>query len=158
MSRGQVQRKHSGKRDAILRVIQSTQTHPGAQWVYEQLKPAIPGLSLGTVYRNINVFREEGRVVSVGVVDGEERFDARVEPHPHFVCEKCGAVLDLTGEIQSELDTKLSLEIPGCTIDTRKTVFYGLCKACSASQICAVSQACSASQLALNLGNTALGR
>jgi Fur family peroxide stress response transcriptional regulator len=158
MSRGQVQRKHSGKRDAILRVIQSTRSHPGAQWVYEQLKPVIPGLSLGTVYRNINVFREEGRVVSVGVVEGEERFDARVEPHPHFVCEKCGAVLDLAGEIQPELDTKLSFEIPGCTIDMRKTVFYGLCKACSASPACSVSQACSACQADLNVAKTALGR
>jgi Fur family peroxide stress response transcriptional regulator len=114
-----------------LRVIQSTESHPGAQWVYEQLKPAIPDLSLGTVYRNITVFREEGRVVSVGVVNGEERFDGKVEPHPHFVCEKCGAVLDLSGEIQLELETKLSFKTPGCTIDKRKTVFYGLCKACS---------------------------
>ena len=119
-----------------MRIIQSTKSHPGAQWVYEQLKPAIPGLSLGTVYRNINVFREEGRVVSVGVVNGEERFDAKVEPHPHFVCERCGAVLDLSGEIQSELETKLSFEIPECTIDKRKTVFYGVCKACSPGHAC----------------------
>jgi Fur family peroxide stress response transcriptional regulator len=123
-------RKHSGKRDAILRVIQSTESHPGAQWVYDRLKPAIPGLSLGTVYRNINIFRQEGKVISVGVVEGEERFDGRVEPHPHFVCEQCGTVLDLSGNVQSELYTKLSIEIPGCTIDKRKTVFYGICKTC----------------------------
>jgi Fur family peroxide stress response transcriptional regulator len=121
-------RKNSVKRDAVLRVIRSTESHPGARWVYEQLKPVIPGLSLGTVYRNINVFREEGTVISVGVVDGEERFDGRVEPHPHLVCERCGAVLDLGKEIQGEL---LSIAIPGCTIDGRKTVFYGTCGGCS---------------------------
>jgi Fur family peroxide stress response transcriptional regulator len=123
-------RKHSGKRDAILQTIQSTESHPGAQWVYERLKPAIPDLSLGTVYRNITLFRREGAVISVGVVKGEERFDGRVDPHPHFVCEQCGAILDLDTQAQSELRTKLSIEIPGCIIDKRKTLFYGLCKGC----------------------------
>ena len=143
MARLQTPRKHSNKRDAILQVIRSTESHPGAQWVYDRLKPLIPGLSLGTVYRNINLFKQEGRVISVGVVGGDERFDGRVEPHPHFVCEICGAVIDLSVEIQSELSTKLSLEIPGCTIDKRKTVFYGLCKGCIADQGCAADQDCS---------------
>ena len=133
-------RKHSGKRDAILRMIQSTESHPSAQWVYDRLKPRIPDLSLGTVYRNINLFRAEGKVISVGVVGGEERFDGRVEPHPHFVCESCGAVLDLAGEIQSELTTHPSIVIPGCTIDTRKTVFYGICKVCAAGRGCSADQ------------------
>jgi Fur family peroxide stress response transcriptional regulator len=126
----QMLRKHSDKRDAILRVIQSTESHPGARWVYEQLKPAIPDLSLGTVYRNIGVFQEEGTVASVGVVSGEERFDGRVEPHPHFICEKCGVVLDVPEGFSSEAGGEFAPEIPGCTIDKRKTVFYGLCNVC----------------------------
>jgi Fur family peroxide stress response transcriptional regulator len=149
MARAQIARKHSNKRDAILKAIQSTESHPGARWVYEQLKPANPGLSLGTVYRNLNVFREAGTVISVGVVKGEERFDGRVEPHPHFVCEGCGAVIDLGGEIQSELNTKLSIEIPGCVIDKRKTVFYGICKECAKT---------APSTGAFQGENTALGR
>jgi Fur family peroxide stress response transcriptional regulator len=82
------------------------------------------------VYRNINILRQEGRVISVGVVEGEERFDGRVEPHPHFVCEQCGVVLDLGEEIKSEINAKLSIEMPGCTIDMRKTMFYGICNDC----------------------------
>jgi Fur family peroxide stress response transcriptional regulator len=128
------ERKHSKKRDAILELIRSTRSHPGAQWVYDRLKPRIPGLSLGTVYRNINVFREEGTVVSLGVVNGEERFDGTTAPHPHFVCEDCGRVVDLPGEVQAELAGALSLEISGFTIDKRKTVFYGLCNECRTSQ------------------------
>jgi Fur family peroxide stress response transcriptional regulator len=120
------ERKHSKKRDAILKTIRSTASHPGAQWVYDQLKPSIPDLSLGTVYRNINLFLEEGSVISVGVVEGEERFDGRVSPHPHLVCCRCGSVADL--------------ECPeggpepgagGFVIDYRKTVYYGLCGDCA---------------------------
>jgi Fur family peroxide stress response transcriptional regulator len=130
------ERKHSKKRDAILRVIRSTTSHPGAQWIYDQLKPSIPDLSLGTVYRNINIFREEGKVASLGVVQGEERFDGRVSPHPHLVCSRCGRVLDLPCPAPEAL--KLIAEtraeeggtVPDFTIDYRKTVFYGLCKKC----------------------------
>ncbi|MDR0759598.1 MAG: transcriptional repressor [Treponema sp.] len=127
-------RKHSKKRDAVLKAIQSTHSHPGAQWIYDTLKPSIPSLSLGTVYRNINVFLEEGAVVSVGTVGGEERFDGRVSPHPHLICCRCGKVLDLP--CLSEGDGAQAAEagnLPGgFVIDYRKTVYYGLCGECAA--------------------------
>jgi Fur family peroxide stress response transcriptional regulator len=131
-------RKHSKKRDAILELIRSTTSHPGAQWVYDQLKAAIPGLSLATVYRNIKLFQREGSVVSVGVVDGEERFDGRVEPHPHFVCARCGRVMDydapelppeFSGIVENLKDTVHNQD--GFVIDCRKTVFNGLCAECA---------------------------
>jgi Fur family peroxide stress response transcriptional regulator len=130
-------RKHSKKRDAILEVLRSTTSHPGAQWVYDQLKSDIPGLSLATVYRNINLFRQEGLVISVGVVEGEERFDGRVEPHPHFVCGCCGRVIDydvpeLPAQFSKVMENlKNAADIQGgFVIDYRKTVFNGLCAAC----------------------------
>jgi Fur family peroxide stress response transcriptional regulator len=127
-------RKHSRKRDEILKTIRSTSSHPSAQWVYDQLKPAIPGLSLGTVYRNINLFREEGAVISVGVVQGEERFDGQVQPHPHLVCSKCGKIVDIPGLRDETLEKIAELEILEKNfphIDPRKTVFYGLCEGCT---------------------------
>ncbi|MDR2246485.1 MAG: transcriptional repressor [Treponema sp.] len=127
-------RKHSKKRDAVLKAIQSTYSHPGAQWIYDTLKPSIPSLSLGTVYRNINVFLEEGAVVSVGTVGGEERFDGRVSPHPHLICCRCGKVSDLP--CPPEGDGAQAAEagsLPGgFVIDYRKTVYYGLCGECAA--------------------------
>jgi Fur family peroxide stress response transcriptional regulator len=125
-------KKHSRKREAILTLIRSSKTHPGAQWVYEQLKPRIPGLSLGTVYRNIGLFRNEGLVASLGVVNGEERFDGTVEPHPHAVCTRCGRVEDLPAGFLAGISPHFPLEIPGFSIDIRDTVFYGLCEDCAA--------------------------
>jgi Fur family peroxide stress response transcriptional regulator len=124
-------RKHSKKRDAILDLIRSTESHPGAQWVYDQLKPSIPDLSLGTVYRNIAFFREEGLVESVGVVSGEERFDGDTSPHPHAVCSRCGKIIDLPDEAKVELNRIFSVDIPNFTIDKRNTVFYGICRDCN---------------------------
>ncbi|MDR1420503.1 MAG: transcriptional repressor [Treponema sp.] len=136
MSTGKLSRKHSGKRDAILEAINATDEHPSAQWVYDRLKPRIPGLSLGTVYRNIGVFRDEGDIVSVGVVNREERFDGKTSPHPHLVCGRCGAIVDLpcpdgdtlrrAGEVIADPVSRA-----GFVVDCRKTVFYGLCGACA---------------------------
>jgi Fur family peroxide stress response transcriptional regulator len=130
-----IERKYSKKREAILKVIQSTTSHPSANWIYEQLKPLIPGLSLGTVYRNINLFLEEGSVVSLGVVDGEERFDGTVTPHPHIICSRCGAVFDFPDGISSLhtpslITSKGEADVGGFRIDYRKTVFYGICAHC----------------------------
>ena len=87
--------RYSKKREAILAAIQGTSCHPSAEWIYQQLKPSHPDLSLGTVYRNLIFFQERGDIRSVGVIQGQERFDAVVTPHSHFVCEYCGAVIDL---------------------------------------------------------------
>ena len=118
-------RKHSRKRDAILACLRSTTCHPTAEWVYQQLKPAIPDLSLGTVYRNLSMFKDEGLVISVGTVGGLERFDGT-----HFVCTRCSAVLDLMdinledGFLQSVHDTA------GGKITDYRLSFYGLCPEC----------------------------
>jgi Fur family peroxide stress response transcriptional regulator len=127
-------KRHSKKRDAILQEMLATTRHPGAQWVHERLKPRIPGLSLGTVYRNIGFFVREGLVRPLGVINGEERFDARVEPHPHRVCVCCGRVEDAPFP-GGELLKGLGAEDGGFQIDFRKTVFYGLCSRCAKKKV-----------------------
>ena len=83
---------YSRKREAILSAICSTDIHPTADWIYQKLKPIYPDLSLGTVYRNIARFKEDGLIISVGVVEGQERLDGTTAPHAHFICSKCGCV------------------------------------------------------------------
>ena len=78
--------RYSPKREAILKCLRSTTCHPSAEWVYTQLKPQIPDLSLATVYRNLARFRSEGAVQVIGCVDGEDRYDGNVAPHGHFIC------------------------------------------------------------------------
>ena len=84
--------KRFRKRDAILTCLRQTVVHPSADWVFAQLKPEIPDLSLGTVYRNLALFKEQGLIMSLGTVNGVERFDGNTEPHVHFICTECGKV------------------------------------------------------------------
>lgn len=125
----EVVRKHSKKRDAILDCIRQTTCHPTAEWVYRQLKPSFPDLSLGTVYRNISMFKEENVIQSIGVVNGLERFDYNTEPHTHFICTKCGEVLDLhhVALPQSVLDEAAA----GGSVTGYQLQFTGICPQCS---------------------------
>ena len=123
-------KRQSKKRDAILECIRSTKIHPSAEWIYEKLKGEYANISLGTVYRNLAEFREEGLIVSVGFVDGKERFDGDLSPHDHFKCTACGAVLD-TKEVQIPEDTVKDIESrSGVRISGRECSFYGLCSNC----------------------------
>ncbi len=61
--------------------------------IYQWLKPANPSLSLGTVYRNLNLLADEGAIRRMAFP--VERYDAKTMPHPHFCCDQCGAVYDL---------------------------------------------------------------
>ena len=119
---------------ALLNALQETDVHPTADWVYARLKPRYPNLSLGTVYRNLKKFCENGRAVSVGVINGQEHFDGRVDPHAHFVCKQCGAVLDVPEEFFQEEDfVRLSAKYR-LQVENARVLFEGLCPQCQESE------------------------
>ena len=122
--------KHFRKRDAILQCICSTTEHPSAEWVYEHVKAEVPDISLATVYRNLNLFKEQGKIISLGTVKGVERFDGNTDPHVHFICTGCGKVLDLHGlDVPEELNAAAGRESGGRVMSCRLN-FTGLCENC----------------------------
>ena len=124
----------SRKREAIFQTICSTDIHPTAEWVYQKLKPEYPDLSLGTVYRNISRFKQEGLINSVGVVNGQERLDGNIQPHTHFICSGCGAVLDLKKDFLSQDINEEVGEEFGLKIDSHEMIFHGMCSSCNKKQ------------------------
>ena len=122
--------RYSKKREAILTAIRSSDAHPSAEWIYHTLKSTHPDLSLGTVYRNLLFFQQNGTIQSVGVVNGQERFDAVTAPHSHFVCTNCGAVIDLHS---IKLDSSLTRDVSeqyGLAVERHELTFYGRCQTC----------------------------
>ena len=123
--------KHFRKRDAILSCLRQTTEHPSADWVYAKLKPEIPDLSLGTVYRNLALFKEQGLITSLGTVKGVERFDGNTDPHVHYICSGCGKVLDLAEiQVPEELNASAA-KASGGRVDSCQLTFTGICKNCN---------------------------
>ena len=130
---------YSRKRQAICELLMSTREHPSAQWLYNELKPEYPDLSLGTVYRNLKFLESSGVIRSVAVVDGIERYDGITEDHAHFVCNCCGRILDIP--IPHDFDSihsglfESDKRLAGVgKIEFTKIIYYGNCDECIGKQ------------------------
>lgn len=122
-------RNNSKKRQAILDMLRGTTAHPCAETIYNTLKPDIPELSLGTVYRNLQVLEQDGLVRVVCTVDGQARYDARVEPHIHCTCRVCRRVFDVECEQRGDYFSALRYE-PGFVPEAFEINISGLCSVC----------------------------
>ena len=119
--------KQFKKRNAIYECLCNTDTHPSADMVHEMLHKEHPDISLATVYRNLAKFKAEGKIMSVATVRGVERFDANVNPHVHFICSQCDAVIDLH---QIPMPRYEAEECGGCRIESCALTFTGVCGNC----------------------------
>ena len=121
--------RRSRQRDRILELLESTGTHPTASWLFERMRKDFPHLSLGTVYRNLGILIEQGRVCRVSAVGALDRLDANTRPHAHFICEECGAIMDL--EEPDVAPEGLAGKVPGFVVRRHEVRFYGLCRKCA---------------------------
>ncbi len=122
--------KHFRKRDAILSYLRHTDQHPSAETIYAELKKEIPDLSLGTVYRNIALFKQQGLIQSLGNINGVERFDGTVVPHVHFICSTCGQIMDLTELHVPDLLCNKAATEAGAQVEQCMLTFFGTCSRC----------------------------
>ena len=122
--------KQFRKRNAILACVKCTDIHPSADWVHAQLKTEYPDISLGTVYRNLSLFKQQGLIASLGTVNGIERFDGNTNPHVHFVCTGCDAISDLPQIAVPEALNQQVMQETGGMIDTCQLTFVGICQTC----------------------------
>ena len=117
-------KRYSRQRELIYEALRQTEQHPTAEMIYQWLKPANPSLSLGTVYRNLNLLADEGAIRRMAFP--VERYDAKTMPHPHFCCDQCGAVYDLHLPYDAELDRQ-ALLASGHDVTGHEVVFHGIC-------------------------------
>lgn len=118
------------QKKVILQVLKNTTCHPTADWIYEQAKKQLPEISLGTVYRNLNVLKEAGEILELSYGSTFSRFDGNPHNHYHFTCERCGQVLDVDFPVQHEIDRAVEMET-GLKVNSHRIEFYGLCPECA---------------------------
>ena len=85
---------------------------------------------MGTVYRNLTLFKQQKLVSSVATVSGVERFDANTAPHVHFICTDCDAVIDLhemevPDSLRAVAESCCGGNVSGCQLS-----FTGSCQNC----------------------------
>lgn len=125
------QTRMTRQRRAILEALRGTTSHPTADWIYERVRKVIPDISLGTVYRNLKLLRDQGEILELNYGSTFSRFDGNPRNHYHFQCEKCGRVLDVEVPVNSKLESAVAAAM-GVEVHSHRMEFYGLCPDCKA--------------------------
>ena len=120
---------YSHQREAIIHFLSTRKDHPTAEVIYSELKKDMPNLSLGTVYRNLNLLANMGRIKKFSALDGSEHFDGNAAPHQHLICTECGSVDDIDIGDTRFLNKQAS-ENYGSEISEHEIFFYGKCVRC----------------------------
>lgn len=115
---------------AVYDALAASTDHPTADQLFRRVRRSLPRVSLGTVYRNLDKLREQGRLRVVRLAGGQAHYDAMTDAHDHFVCERCAAVVDLP---RSAAAPKVAaLRADGYEVHWHTTALYGICKQCAA--------------------------
>lgn len=113
----------------MLEWLRATDSHPTATQIHSTLRAEMPSLSLGTVYRNLEVLVADGEIDEVASGSGATRYDGNAEPHHHFHCEDCGRILDIDLTVPRGLVKKLAGD-HGLVSQRVLMSFFGLCPEC----------------------------
>lgn len=104
-------------------------THPTAAELFEIVRKRLPRISLGTVYRNLEVLHQDGKILKLEMAGSEARFDGDTRKHHHIRCTSCAIVRDV--EVAAPLDPTASVsDDAGFAIQGYKLKFLGLCPSC----------------------------
>ena len=106
--------------------------HPTVEMIHEELLKDIPTISLTTVYNTLNTFLRKGLVDGVTITGTETRYDLDTSSHHHFLCKKCGKIVDIDVTCPFALGEKKV--VGGNKIEEVHGYFKGICKDCSKSK------------------------
>ncbi|MDP6395315.1 MAG: transcriptional repressor [Desulfobacterales bacterium] len=118
------------QRKVILEELKKINSHPGADEIYERVRKRLPQISLGTVYRNLEILSELGEIQNLELGGTPKRFDSNPKKHYHVRCSRCGRVDDVPIAPLKKIEN----EICGATVFTiigHRLEFTGFCPECS---------------------------
>ena len=118
---------------AVYDVVREAHDHPTAEEICARVRRALPSISLGTVYRNLQKLAAQHRVHVVHLADRSARYDAMMEAHDHFLCDRCGRIRDLDHQPRARI-RRAALGRAGYGVRTHALTFYGLCPPCRAEE------------------------
>ena len=120
------------QREVILKVLGEHIDHPSADTIYEEVRKFLPRISLGTVYRNLDIMSESGTIMKLETGGSIKRFDPVTGSHPHFRCIKCGSIEDLPFELSDYLLTGKTADwAHGREVQNLHIEYTGLCISCN---------------------------
>lgn len=121
------------QRQAVLRFLIETDSHPTADEIYKALSPQFSNMSVATVYNNLKVFKESGLVKELTYGDAASRFDFETDNHYHVICSECGKITDFHYPRLDEVEN-IAQHITSFSVTHHRMEIYGLCPDCQSKK------------------------
>jgi Fur family ferric uptake transcriptional regulator len=126
-----VRKRTTRQLEQVFKALQHDHTHPFAHEIYRRVHRKLPRISLATVYRNLHSLVAEGKIRTLLLDEQGARFDPETSPHDHFVCARCGRVIDLFLRRARRIDLS-PLAKQGYVVTTHNLTVHGMCQVCAA--------------------------
>lgn len=126
-------RKYSRQREIVLDILKKSYEHPTAEEIFAEAREIDKNISLGTVYRNLEILCEDQVIEKIPTPTGKDRYDFKKTEHNHAICEKCGKITDFTCDfnikkLQKEIKNQVNFEL-----SQEEIRIIGICKNCKNS-------------------------
>jgi Fur family peroxide stress response transcriptional regulator len=121
--------KITHQRTEIFRELARSADHPDAEALFASIRKRIPAISRDTVYRTLALLEGRGLIRRVDVLCERARFDARLQPHHHFVCRRCGLVRDFASKTLDGFTPPRRVRSWG-EVEYAQVQLRGICVAC----------------------------
>lgn len=118
------------QRKLIMEALEGTASHPTADEIYDMVRIKMPRISLGTVYRNLDLLSKEGKILKIDTCGCQMRFDSDLGEHAHVRCVRCGKVEDLEAPPGLVRYGEKKLSSAGYSFVASRVEFAGMCPRC----------------------------
>ncbi len=117
------------QRRLITEIVMTTEVHMTAEQIYELARERMPGIAMGTVYRNLGLMERDGEIMRIPLPDEPDRFDRNTHQHEHMLCKRCGNLEDVS------LPSLLAVinRMTEMQIESYELALYGICNNCKTS-------------------------
>ena len=122
------QTRMTKQRAVILEVLRGVHSHPTADEIYGMVREKLPRISLGTVYRNLELLTNAGEILRLDRAGVQKHFDGNIMPHQHVRCQSCGRIGDIIPP--ASVPAMDDAHAEDFTIHGVEVEFIGLCRKC----------------------------
>jgi Fur family transcriptional regulator, peroxide stress response regulator len=123
-------KRNSRQREVILDELKKMKSHPTATTLYNVVRERIPNISLGTVYRNLDLLSKKGIIRKLELGGTEARFDIGTDKHCHILCTECGRIDDVIVLENENNKIETIKSINGYQVSGYHINYYGICSDC----------------------------
>jgi Fe2+ or Zn2+ uptake regulation protein len=118
------------QRAAVLQAL-SDGAHLSAERILERVRLQMPGVSLGTIYRTLDILRELGLVQIFTFGGIAARYEKTHDKHHHMLCCVCRSLVDVRADAVADIARDVAAREGYSDIDFSLTI-VGRCPACAA--------------------------